>query len=577
LSRHDSGVIRNSFVRALVCSAILQTIQGCGSGGGDGGDSTAPPAPTSGVSGVVSFERVPFESAGTGLDYSGTFEAPARGVVVELLDADQNVLATTETDGQGRYEFDAPQNTEVRVRARARLRHASTGAGDPGWDVEIRNNTNSNALYTLSGALQNTGSAGQVRNLLAETGWAGFGGSSYTGTRAAAPFAIADSIYEAIQFLLENGDAELELSPLDVYWSTGNRPVSGDSDYSDGEIGSTAYHIGGASPTGIYVLGDDGLDTDEYDQHVLIHEFMHYLEQTISRTDNVGGVHFLGDQLDMRVAFSEGFGDAFAAMVLGDPVYRDSMGAAQGDEFTVDMDDNTRTNAGWFNEFSVASIAWDLFDTDDDGADRTSTGFAPMYDVITHELRDGPALTSLFVFISALKQRTGVDAGAVNAIVAEQSIVAVTIDPYGSTETNDGGVDEALPLYTDVALNGATERVCTSATEAASYNTIGNRRFLTFNVPSDRPIDIRVVGLGTALPGQYPGPDPDLIVYQSGFIDFSDCAGPDGGSCTEPQNTERLELDATAGDYVLEVYDYSHIDPSAGLRPPTCMNVSITG
>ena len=35
--------------------------------------------------------------------------------------------------------------------------------------------------------------------------------------------------------------------------------------------------------------------------------------------------------------------------------------------------------------------------------------------------------------------------------------------------------------------------------------------------------------------------------------------------------------DAPAGDYVLEVYDYSHIDPSQGLRPTTCMNVTITG
>jgi hypothetical protein len=150
------------------------------------------------------------------------------------------------------------------------------------------------------------------------------------------------------------------------------------------------------------------------------------------------------------------------------------------------------------------------------------------------------------------------------------------MDAYGSTETNDGDVDEALPLYTDATLNGATERVCSSATETAFYNTIGNRRFLTFNVPSDAQVEIRVVGLGTA--GlNYPGPDPDLIVYKNGLLDFSDCAGPVGGSCTEPQDTERLELDATAGDYVLEVYDYSHIDPSAGLRPPTCMNVSITG
>ena len=575
--------MRNPFVRALACSAGLLAIQGCSSGGDGGGDE--PPPPATGISGVVSYERVPFETGGMGLDYSGTMESPARGVVVELLDSAQAVLATTSTDADGRYEFDAPANTDVRVRARARLLHNSTGASDPGWDVEIRNNTNNDATYVLDGGLQNTGSTGQVRDLLAESGWPGFGGSSYAGTRAAAPFAIADSIYEAIQFVVANGDPELVFEPLDVYWSTDNRPVDGDSDYSDGEIGGTAYHTGGStgSPTGIYVLGDDGVDTDEYDQHVVIHEFMHYLEHTVSRTDNIGGQHFADDKLDLRVAFSEGFGDAFAAMVLGDPQYRDSLGPAQGEEFAFDIDGNTTTNPGWFNELSVASIAWDLFDDDNDGVDHTTVGFAPMYDVITHELRDGPALTSVFVFITALRQRDGVDSAAVDAIVAGQSIVASTIDAYGSTETNDGAVDEALPLYTDLTLNGAPRRVCSSATATFYYNTIGNRRFLTFDVPSDRTIDIRVVGDGAAGVGyprvgdSYPAADPDLIVYKNGLLDFSDCAGPTGGSCTEPQNTERLQLDATAGDYVLEVYDYSHIDPSAGLRPPTCMNVSITG
>src|SRR4029079_1720758 len=167
-----------------------------------------------------------------------------------------------------------------------------------------------------------------------------------------------------------------------------------------------AYHTGGAtsSPTGIYVLGNDGIDTDEYDQPVLVHEFLHYLEQTVSRTDNIGGQHFPDDELDLRVAFSEGFGDAFAAMVLGDPQYRDSLGAAQGEEFGFDIDSNTTTNPGWFNELSIASIGWALCDREDEGSYQTSVAFAPMYDVLTHELRDGPALTSVFVFISALKQ-----------------------------------------------------------------------------------------------------------------------------------------------------------------------------
>ena len=119
-------------------------------------------------------------------------------------------------------------------------------------------------------------------------------------------------------------------------WSTENRPASGDDDYDDGQIGSTFYQSeDGASPKGMYVLGDDGVDTDEYDTHVLAHEFMHFIEYTIGRSDSIGGVHARGDKLDLRVAFSEGFGNAFSGMALGDPVYRDSQDAAQGDGFDL--------------------------------------------------------------------------------------------------------------------------------------------------------------------------------------------------------------------------------------------------
>jgi len=31
------------------------------------------------------------------------------------------------------------------------------------------------------------------------------------------------------------------------------------------------------------------------------------------------------------------------------------------------------------------------------------------------------------------------------------------------------------------------------------------------------------------------------------------------------------------GDYVVEVYEYSHVDDSFGVRPRTCMNISPTG
>jgi len=78
-----------------------------------------PPASVS-VTGRITFERVPFSLAlGSGLDYTRTFEAPAREIEVELLQAlNQSVLATTATDTNGNYTFTTTPSTDVIVRAR---------------------------------------------------------------------------------------------------------------------------------------------------------------------------------------------------------------------------------------------------------------------------------------------------------------------------------------------------------------------------------------------------------------------------------------------------------------------------
>ena len=82
------------------------------------------------------------------------------------------------------------------IRAKAQM--LKTGAA-PTWDFSVRNNTNSDALYALDGSAFNSGSANSTRNLRATTGW---GGTSYTGTRAAAPFAILDTVYRAKELIL---------------------------------------------------------------------------------------------------------------------------------------------------------------------------------------------------------------------------------------------------------------------------------------------------------------------------------------------------------------------------------------
>jgi hypothetical protein len=157
------------------------------------------------VSGTVFYEFVPPNAQCRGLDFAATQTRAIRGATVQLIDAGSgNVLGTTVAADNGGYSFsNVDGNRDVRLRVRAELKRT----GSPSWDVEVRDNVDTSAsppplgsrpLYVVEGANFNTGGADVTRNLTATTGW---GGSSYTGSRAAAPFAILDAIYSGMQLV----------------------------------------------------------------------------------------------------------------------------------------------------------------------------------------------------------------------------------------------------------------------------------------------------------------------------------------------------------------------------------------
>lgn len=597
--RHAGG-------RAATVLALCLAVAACGGGGGGSGGGGEPPPPgqTVTVSGRIAYQRVPFASLATptsrgGLDHASTFEAPAREVVVELLQSPGlAVLATTTTGADGRYSLTAPASSNVVVRAKALSRVTATTTRPGAWDVRVLDNTSGDALYTLDSSVISTGTADVVRNLTATTGWSGGATGSYTGVRAAAPFAILDTMYEATQQVLREGDATLALPPLRAYWSPRNRPSAGDS--ASGNIGTTLYRdvANYGSQSGIYVLGDATVDTDEFDRHVVAHEYFHYLEDVVGREDGVGGSHSLDERLDPRVAFSEGYANAYSAMVTGDPLYRDSFESASGGgdgRFSVEGDPVAAP--GWYSEGSVQRIVWDLYDAANDAEDLdgVTLGFRPLFDVFRTELANGPALTTLFPFVTALKQRPGAPVTAIDARVEAErlprppelpgpffGIDSAGMDAYATGESHGSvgaeSLDLVLPVYTPLALNALPVRVCSSsqlvtpsgAAVSGSYNKLGNRRFLRFDVPGPRSISI-VVDCPATDPtcAGGPVPDPDLVLWQAGVPQVAE---------SETAFTERLDLNVQAGTHVLEVYEYSHVNPDeAARRGRTCLTVTITG
>ena len=451
------------------------------------------------VSGRITFDFVPHDPATDGLAYANTVAKPARGITVQAIRvSDGSVMSASKTDANGMYSLSSPPNTMMNVRMRAEM----VKTGPPTWNVIVVDNTATDALYTGHGADFNSGTADVSMSYHFPSGFNSAG--TVTKYRLAAPFAILDSIYQALNKVLISDSAAV-FPPLVLHWSTRNKPAGGGNSTAtrpcsaDGQIG-TSYYIDGH----ICIVGAANIDTDEYDDHVIVHEWAHYFEDKFSRSESIGGSHSGGDRLDMRVAFGEGFGNAWSGIVTDNPVYRDSSGDSQSEGFAINVDNNTNTNPGWFSEDSIQSILYDLYDSSNDGTDTVALGVGPMLSVMRGAQRTGPAFTSIFSFVSALKTANPASASAISTLVNAQGIVGSTIDAYGSTESfNAGNMLDVLPIYTDVSLNGGTRQVCKHQ-EFGEGNKLSVSRFLKFPLAAERTVTFRVTG----------GTDPDFL-----FID----------------------------------------------------------
>ena len=531
----------------LIFSALLALAACGGSGGGSALTVSCGAASTGNITlnGVIQFERVPHSSSGFGLDYSATFDSPARGVTVDAINTDNNsVIATTQTNASGAYSVSVPNNTQIKIRVVAEM--VKTGAL-PNWNFSVKDNRSGNAQYTLDGSSTCTGTTNETRNLTAPSGW---GGTSYTSTRSAAPFAILDTVYDGIQFIL-GVDPSTNFPALNLYWSPYNTSAT---------IG-TSYFNGSDS---IYILGDQNVDTDEYDPSVIAHEWGHYIEANFSRSDSIGGYHSTGDRLDMRVAFGEGYGNAFSSMVRNDPQYADSNGAQQASGFGFNVETETVSNKGWYSESSVEKILYDLYDSTNDAADMDtlSMGFQPLWDVLTHEEKTGPVFTSIFKFIAALKARNPGDAAAINDLINAQDIHVT--DEYGTGETNDAGnAMVVLPVYDEVTTSSPAINVCVTNAFGRSlgqndYNVLGMNHYIHFTAPSSKTFQFAITGTGSSDPFAWVG------TTNAGIYDSSGTT------------TETFTQTLTAGqEFVFAVYDFTVLSTPTSSPSTSCLTVSV--
>jgi len=483
------------------------------------------------ISGLLTFDRVPatFGYGLASLDYTRVIKSPVKGVMVRAISKSGKTLATTQSDDKGRYSLFVEKNENVKIRVHARLYKKDF------WDVSVVDNTNKKAMYVMEGAFHNSGEKHNIRNLHATSGWSG---DNYTSARVAAPFAILDSINSSMD-KVRQVDKDAVFPQLTVNWSTNNIAAGGD--LTSGQIITSHYD----GERGLWILGDANSDTDEYDDHIIIHEWGHYFEDVFSRSDSIGGPHSTGEVLDIRLAFGEGWGNALSGIVTDNPYYFDTSGARQANGWYMDLEAGPQKNPGWYSEGSIQRILYDLYDSSNEGHDHTSLGFAPIYKTMIGAERNTKAFTSIFSFIDGLKKESSREASNIDATVGYENINTIS-DEYGTNRLNTAGSRYVTPIYRELRVGGSVE-VC-NQNNYGVYNKLGNRSYIRVKINQSGSYSFNAKPNGRVSANQ----DPDILIYATKYPHENI-----GISSKEGSAYDNLSMHLDKGEYLLDVFDVS--------------------
>jgi hypothetical protein len=260
------------------------------------------------VSGSARYERY-FPTAAGAVDYgSSATSLPIRRAIVQIMNGTTSI-ASGLTDDNGLYSVSVTAATgtalTVRIQARSTVTsYAVDGVGPNNcnggsWDIRVVNNATGDAnsqanvclrpQYTLDSSAFTALSSG-THAMPQLTAALSFSGGVYT-ERAGAPFALLDTAISAIETSCQ-GRAAIAFPTVYINWSSSNTTAGGNK--YDGNIATSFFTTETSSKiANVYILGKTDVDTDELDNHVVAHEFGHYLENKIYRSDSIGGVTVL--------------------------------------------------------------------------------------------------------------------------------------------------------------------------------------------------------------------------------------------------------------------------------------------
>lgn len=321
--------------------------------------------------------------------------ADIRRAEVQVLDSSGTIIQCGETDASGGISISIPRTAgtyTLKVLSRADNSYVR---------ASVLNNPTTMTPYSISASFTLTGA--DVTKTVTLTP------ATYTGTLEGGAFNILDQIYASNEFLRNNSScASLgnictamtgSIDKVRVFWSPGLSPGA----YYESPTAAISFFIAQDEPslgmaTGIYLMGGINgstcVDTDHFDNSVIIHEYGHYLEKAKAYSDSPGGSHDGSSQIDPRLAWSEGWSNYFQSAVLGSQYYVDTTGnsgcsSGTAVSIVLDLENKTQDIAsqsgeGIFREVSVSRTLWDIMEDDSAGdMEGADIGFGPIWKAFT--------------------------------------------------------------------------------------------------------------------------------------------------------------------------------------------------
>jgi hypothetical protein len=276
-------------------------------------------------------------------------------------------------------------------------------------------------------------------------------------------------------------------------------------------------------------------------------------------------------------------------MALDDPQYCDTFVPGTSGGFGIDTENNNSGSQGWFNEMSVATFLYDLWDTVADGSDSNSIGFGPIFNVMAGPQSNTNAFTTLFSFATELRSMVnGAELAFVDAQLARENIETTGIDIWGTNQgsitTSPNQARDVLPLYTTLPTDGTTINICTNSDydSGRDGNKLAEYRYLTFTTTSAAAYTVTITTTTLTPPTSDPPPtppdvirdqsDPDMFIFRRGGI-VAIGNGPNENS--EVFTTQTLPADT----YVADLHEFRFEDEdgaSSDFPEQICFDVSMS-